>query len=352
VQGFKPVSGALMNTTIFGKEQWKQHYGDPGDVPPLPKELINSLNGPCPIYKGKNFSDTHIVVYIPATINEMPLTVNRMEELAKSPKSSINPTHFDYIWPRLRNEFGKQPIRGGYWLAMIKEPIPETLGKTYEEQIAYLKRHCAGYELPETIDVIICIFMNYVCSGMNQERLFGRMPWRLTRCAEMVGDLQAVVGGFAPDGVDVCYFFYDSSYEFVGIAPVRKFFNSENGNSIIVSVDDRNVEFNCFGEGSPLLLIGEFGKDHSVWQPMLPKLTMKHKVIIYYPPSHEQSTSIALLLSKALKLLNINSSIHVIGYSTGCAIALVLAKNYPAQFKSLKLIKNVDEISDSIKDII
>jgi pimeloyl-ACP methyl ester carboxylesterase len=119
------------------------------------------------------------------------------------------------------------------------------------------------------------------------------------------------------------------------------------GNSIIISIGDNILEFISFGEGPPILLIGGFSCDYSIWQFLLPMLTIHRKVIVYYPPGYGKSTlpqsatswiDIASLLSQGLKHLNISHPIPVLGYSTGGAIALELALNFPAQVKSLGLI--------------
>jgi hypothetical protein len=57
------------------------------------------------------------------------------------------------------------------------------------------------YAVPTILDATVCIFMEYVRSGI---RLYSNSSYTFTRCQEKYNaNWQLVVGGFALDGLDV-----------------------------------------------------------------------------------------------------------------------------------------------------
>ncbi|MBA3815732.1 MAG: hypothetical protein H0X29_04270 [Parachlamydiaceae bacterium] len=59
----------------FGESEWAALCGRVDPAPSLPPDFYDIWNGPCPIYSGKKISETHMLVYIPATIDGKPFTL-------------------------------------------------------------------------------------------------------------------------------------------------------------------------------------------------------------------------------------------------------------------------------------
>lgn len=70
----------------FGKVLWEKYIGDVGTEPPLPSNIHEILQSPCPFFPGKNVYETHLLMLIPQTVNGKSLTLNYLEGLVKRPK--------------------------------------------------------------------------------------------------------------------------------------------------------------------------------------------------------------------------------------------------------------------------
>src|SRR5699024_10075811 len=98
----------------------------------------------------------------------------------------------------------------------------------------------------------------------------------------------------------------------------------------------------------PLILIAGMGGASSFWKPQLKELSKHYRVIIYDQRGTGQTTraqvkSIRQLaddLNALMKNLEIRSA-HLVGHSTGGAIAMVLAHAYPNRVKSLLLYASI-----------
>src|SRR5258708_619998 len=68
---------------LFGERDWETLVGRVAPAPALPPNIEAILQGPCPFFPGKKVKETHLLVYMPTTVNEQPLTLERLGELAK-----------------------------------------------------------------------------------------------------------------------------------------------------------------------------------------------------------------------------------------------------------------------------
>ena len=203
--------------TAFGEDKWKA-IGKIGQVPRLPNNINEILEGPCPIYPGKKIKETHILAYKPKQVNEQPLTVNNIGKLFPIQGKA---TGYKYIWDAIVTEHGDTPVEKEEWLLMTKDVLPRSKNKSYIEQQTLVKslseKAQAEYQVPQLIDAITCIFAEFVSS---ETRLYSDNPWTYTRCQEKTEGYQVIVGGFARDGLYV-----DSDFHFDsgGIGALRKF---------------------------------------------------------------------------------------------------------------------------------
>jgi hypothetical protein len=205
----------------FGKEKWAQYFGDIGVEPPLPPDIEEILQSPCPYFEGRTVAQTHMLVLIPETINGKPLNLKNLIELIKEPKDG-NKTCFQPIWEKILKEHGDTPITKSRWVLMTKEVIPGSLNKSFAEQQELIAKN-SNYSVPTLVEAAVCILMHYVQTG---KRLYCDDPYTFTRCQESVEDdeeiWQVIVGGFLRSGLGVNYYRYVSRN--VGVGGLRKFF--------------------------------------------------------------------------------------------------------------------------------
>jgi HEAT repeats len=196
----------------LGEAEWKHYFGDVGSAPPLPSDMATILDGPCPFWPKKLFwphkkvRDTHLLVLIPATVDGVPLTLNRLEELIKHPKNGGHRTEYRHYREYTKAQIGAASPPRSYWVLMTRDVLPDSRSKTYEAQkemvVAHAGRVGLPYELPHAIEAATAILMHHARGG---ERLFGENPWTYTRCQEVGHGFPVTVGGFSSGGLCVVY---------------------------------------------------------------------------------------------------------------------------------------------------
>ena len=192
-------------------------------MPPPPKELLEALKGACPI-TGKDFKmiDTHVILWMPPTLNGEPMTVNSLEKMATADAFGENKMPYEFCYEPIRDDAAiNQPLEGGYWLALYKKPV--AAGESYADQQKFITDNCPGYEVPKVREVIAASVMQYGCSGDKKERILDRehAVW-YSRCEEQIEFFRVIVGALSSSGLFVRCRYTD--YVNVGVCPVRKFF--------------------------------------------------------------------------------------------------------------------------------
>jgi hypothetical protein len=213
---------------IFGKEVLEKHLGNVGEVPLPPKELLEAMEAPCPFSKDANLKtkDTHIITWVPQKVGNNKLSPNRLEALINSEKSGANKIGFDRNFTYFPEGVADQEAEGGYWLMMLKKPLEATKYMKYEVAERHVQQNYKIYDIPTLKDAMLCILLNYTCSGEKKERILAREdPLKSTWCKEN-GKYESqfwhmVVGALAPSGLHVIRY-YEAS-DCVGVCPVRKF---------------------------------------------------------------------------------------------------------------------------------
>ena len=223
-QGVKDprIQEALDRQFAFGKADWEKYFGEIGDVPALPKDIVEILKSHCPFHEGKRVKDTHMLVLIPETVGGTPLTLNRLQELIQRPQGGGHPTKYSYYSEEAQREFGDQSAGSSYWALMTKDVLSKSRSKSYAEQQALLK---GAYKVPVALEIATGILMHHVRTG---ERLYSYSPSRTyTRCQETLSDgYRVLVGSFGSSGLDVSIDFDYDYYrrDFGGLGALRKFF--------------------------------------------------------------------------------------------------------------------------------
>ena len=210
-----------LRAVTFGAQEWKKYFGEVDEVP-LPADIDEILDRPCPFWPDKQVKDTHLLVLIPATVGGVPFTLNQLGKLIQRPNNDGHSTKYRFYGDLVKAQIGEQSPPRSYWLLMTRDILPDSWDKTYDAQkalvAAYASKLGLPYEMPHALEAATAILLHHAREG---ERLFGDDPWTFTRCQEVVNGWPVVVGGFSSGGLGV-----DSSslvHDFRGASCLRKF---------------------------------------------------------------------------------------------------------------------------------
>lgn len=222
------AAAAVVPEMAFGKAQWEKYFGDIGEEPPLPADIHEILKSRCPIWPEKTIEQTHVLVLIPQTVKisslgglfkkKQQFTLNSLGEMIKYPKAGYKTCYKNYF-EALEYECGRIPVERSYWVLMAKHVIPESWGKSYEDQIKLVsslsQKAKAEYQVLNLIELVTSITMVYVCSEV---RLIERSA---NYCVEKVNGCHCYIHNFGLDGLR--FDLATDKYESVGVMPGRKF---------------------------------------------------------------------------------------------------------------------------------
>lgn len=212
---------SLVNAAAFGMEKWEALFGAVGEVPSLPEGIVEILSSDDPFNPGKKVAETHMLFLVPATVNGEPLNLNSFRQLIKDNRG--NKTDYRIIWDQIINEYGAASPRSAYWVLMTKDVIPDSRSQTFTEQKRMVEEK-QGYEVCDLLSATVGILTHYARTG---KCLFSDDPWTYTRCIEVIRNYRIVVGGFAPGGLYLNYYYhYYFVHNNVGVGGLRKFFRS------------------------------------------------------------------------------------------------------------------------------
>lgn len=151
---------ASLQQIVHGREAWNIHYGDVGEVDPIPEALLKALEKPCPFIRGKKVKETHIACWIPTHVNGSPLTLNRLGEIAKKPLKGPK-SGFLAIEDKILSKHGEKPNKKGRWILLTLNIIKESGGKEYTEQKQLVESY-EGYGVPDVLSAATALFMRHV----------------------------------------------------------------------------------------------------------------------------------------------------------------------------------------------
>jgi hypothetical protein len=207
----------------FGKAAWAQYFGDIGKEPPLPPDIEQILNSPCPFWKDQKVHETHLLTLIPQIVNETPFTLDSLEELVKNPKEG-NPAKYKYYLKEVQEELGSRVPFESYWVLMTRRMVPRSQLRKFEAQKSVLLQYQL-YDMPYLLEAATTIFMEYV---RTKTRLYINAPLALSYCQDRVTsqpDTPLVIGGFSPEGLDINHYYFsiaDGDW-YYGMGAVRRF---------------------------------------------------------------------------------------------------------------------------------
>jgi hypothetical protein len=206
----------------FGPKEWFIYFGAHlKNVPPLPPNITEILSSPCPFLSSKKVHETHLLVLVPETLGDQPLTLKTLGEIVKKPLTGSATQYRSFEL----GEYTDPAAPPSHWVLLTRDVIEGSRYRNYPDQQTLLSQKGHGiYAVPTILDATVCIFMEYVRSGTW---LYADMPntyvrYAYVRCQkEHNVNWQLVVGGFAPEGL-IIRTSYGSVCEIDGVAGSRK----------------------------------------------------------------------------------------------------------------------------------
>jgi len=161
----QPDLGNIKQPAIsFGTSSWKQYFGDVGVEPPLPHNIHEILESPCPFFVGKKVKDTHLLTLVPQTVEGKALTLDYLSKLIQNPKSGYK-TRYSYYSHYVKWELGSSHAPLSHWVLMTKDVILESRNKTYNQQKELVattaKKANVSYRLPTALEAVTSILMEH-----------------------------------------------------------------------------------------------------------------------------------------------------------------------------------------------
>jgi len=211
----------LMGGNFVGQEEWDEVYPgmDIGEVPPLPEYITEGLLNSESVMQGEKWGygaqtrikDTHVLTLIPESLDEVPLTINSFHNELKEAQSTENKDRL--LWEL--DWHAGDPVcnerKRSHWMLLSKSVLPNTLNKTYEDQLKELKQEAySNYEVPGVREVIVSVLMHYMLTGDkllggDHKVTYNRNKWHpyVMYKDKRASGSQVRVGSFASNGLYV-----------------------------------------------------------------------------------------------------------------------------------------------------
>jgi|GEM_PF-6501979 len=188
---------SYFNFNVQGQEeQIIKNLDTKGEFSSFPLNVIEMLQSPCPAYPGMEVGKTHLLVWIPKTINNEPLTVTSFGKLVNKfyltnrPRAS---SPYETRWFSMAETFDK-PLERSYWGLVTRDTLENSHGKAYPIQkslVKNLKGASTDYEVPQVMEAIVALFADYLkCDGYKEDQY---LCAHTTRCEGRMGENQVIL---------------------------------------------------------------------------------------------------------------------------------------------------------------
>jgi hypothetical protein len=231
------VTPCSVPSPVFGAEEWARYFGEVGVAPLLPSDLNEILDSPCPFWPDRLVKDTHLLIFIPSTVDGKAFTLDLLEELVQNPHGEGHRTRYFLYDDEVQRSSGAVYSSIAYWVLLTRDVLPGSRNKPYEDQRALVASQFShvddpSYSIPNVLEAATAILSHYVRSG---DRLYeGFLDDKTetsstsTRCTGLLGSAAEhpspfAVGRFCDRGLAfLSGFDNDGDVEF-GISCLRRF---------------------------------------------------------------------------------------------------------------------------------
>lgn len=173
----------------FDKAMWEMYYGNIGLKPPLPVDIYEILNAPCPFCPTKKVRETHILVLIPARVKGKTLSVGHLGEIVKNPLQGI-PSKYVFSL----GKYEDISLSPSYWALIPFEEGESSLDvEARERLLSNIGK--LGYTPPRFLEMAIGIFTMNVRGRKPLPKFL--MKWKRN------GQYSGYVGNFTLKGLEV-----------------------------------------------------------------------------------------------------------------------------------------------------
>jgi hypothetical protein len=185
----------------FGAAKWAYYVGDVGKEPPLPSNIVQIMESPCPIWPGKKIKETFVLCLRPKTINGRPYGVRSVISYFQQPKQG-HKSLYTYCDLGLYTDV---PLADAEWFLLSRDVLPGSRGLAPEQMhdlvVALSQRAGVTFQIPKVLDTVLAALTQHVESGAY---LFGKEPqWTETICQEKYSYGPLRVGGYSWDGLKI-----------------------------------------------------------------------------------------------------------------------------------------------------
>ncbi len=179
----------------FGPKEWINFYGKPGPVPRLPSTIhktIATRKDPFSL-TDKVLRDNYTLTLVPATVDQKPLTLVHLKDLAERPRNMGNPMTFE-IDKAIMEQIAAKPLTKSVWVFMRKDPFG-----SLEEDFAGSQKidgynfvglknevESRGFQVGEALWIVASILGAYVRFGERVTYWEALPSWTSSRSIEKI----------------------------------------------------------------------------------------------------------------------------------------------------------------------
>jgi hypothetical protein len=191
----------------------------PEQIPPLKLTHEQIHEGVCPQLRGSFY-------LIPSgTLNALEAKVKAYGETHLAAFGEKNPLQFRTFWEPARLKWGDFQYPKYEWRWMSDDILEGSRARSFEKQAQMVAKLGANFEIPSLRDAAACLFLHKVATGESLLQCGNEQnesPSTYTHVQDTAEGLYLAIGGSAPSGVGVSYYYgYDD--KFIGVVALRKF---------------------------------------------------------------------------------------------------------------------------------
>jgi len=218
------VEYVCCSSHFFDDTYWENLIGKVPPAPPLPEDFNKIWDGPCPFYPEKTLSQTHLLVYIPKTVNDNPLTLKHFLTLTQF--SFLKQTNHFIPLPGYRIKdtliptLGDKPIKRSHWVLITKDILRNSKDRSIAtHRLMVTKEGQLDYQMPSLLKAVICSQTHLLACSRPLFSVNDSLPI-YTRCQESTEEEMVLVGN-DESSLLIIYQIDETTLSDVGVAAMK-----------------------------------------------------------------------------------------------------------------------------------